>query len=625
MNNNTTKYLSVNCTNMLVALLFVCQMLSNSLEAAAIHSPMKLRGGFMGLNDLALLPVMGDAGLNTALVAIADLRTPISSQCLSKLTLWAEQCQSSHLAFMPVFNYWGSVEKDWFTPSYNYYTGGKTFNNPCPFAQDSYQMLIHKRLLDLAKLSLTIPISGAILDTEMYGGNHIAYTDLCFCDGCWHRSQLVMSELPDKNATDRQSFLVQSGLIAKYRQASIEYLEKMARQTRIEIQNISPNFVVGVFKLDQLNPVTEAVARGFGLKDNPVIIFSEHTYSIGYSNYIRETIDKFKDMEINAKFITGIWQDKFLPENLSEQYYYCAKDCDGYWVYQICSLNPNWKEIIAADRNSYWDAIHKANDELDKLCKKHEYKSQLVLRKARMPLDPIDFNSIKTESLTYIYPDAVIETDAKPLYFHSFNKLIFNATKGEKIKFRIKFTKRPDTKIDYAEVALLTKTGQVLSKDQADGNKDAVVEALAPSTATYCIVLNPERNLLSVISFTHPYSIDADKWPQAHFIRPSTLLYLWQKPNYKKAEVSYFVDGVGESVTTTFSTLEGKLIAEYDILAKQTVTVKLPESLTGQIIVMNIKPRPNTYFEDVFVTIESGFENYISPFKAGLLKHYEQN
>lgn len=597
----------------LLSIFFVMLLFSFQICAESDKVISKMRAGFMGVKDKILLPSMNEKGMNAALVAFWLMPSPLTEQEQQMLGQWAIECQSNKLDFYPVISFWGNGEKTWMQLTDKYYLENKEYpNTPCPFSEDNYNCLIHDRMLEVARLSKDYPIAGVILDIEMYGADIIAYNNPCFCRQCQDRFR---KQFPNASIMDN----------AKYRELAAKGLIEKIEKTRIAVRNISKSFRIGVTKLDQSNIFSDSLARGFAVPEMPVMIFSEKTYSQGYSNYIPDTIKRFSQAKIPVQFMAGIWQDRFDPNNLAEQYYYCAKACDGYWIYTMQTLNPEWKESIAYSREDYWQAIEKANTELCKLAKNPKYVSPLRLRKARMLLDPVQWASIKVPTLAQVRPEAPIETNARPLYFHSLNKLVFNAKKGQLISFRVKFTKRPDTKVEYAEVALLTNTGKLLAKDKADAANDAVVESVAPLTGTYCIVLNPERNLLSVTGFSHPYSFDAAKWPQSHLIRPDTPLYLWAKPGQKQAKVRFLVDGVGESITVMVKTLQDQLIAQQDILGKQTLTFPLSPNQAGQILVMTIAPRPKSYYEDVIVTLESGLGSYISPFKAGLLIHDADN
>lgn len=599
----------------------LCLQAAQDKTSGQIRSSVKIRGGFMGVNDMALLPKMFQNGLNTAMVVFGDLEAPMTLRNKKLITEWAEACHSAGLNFMPVFNYWGSEEKTWVKVYNNYFTGNKAFNDPCPFSEETYKKLIHNRVVDLANCSKTSFIYGIILDTEMYGGDFITYTYLCYCGNCWKCFQENCPNTPYIENVGRQNYLSKFGLMTRYKTVLVQHIANMVRKTISEAETINPKFRVGVLKLDDFNPFTEAIAKGFGAAINPVIVFSEYTYCDGYTPYLEETIRKFKDMGVNFEFAPGLWQDKFPTSVLPAQYYYCAKHSDGYWIYQMLSLNPAiWKDPLPAPRDRFWEAIRIANTELDKLEHEPNYESYLKIENFKPVLDVIDFNSITTEPLIYVCPTAAIEDKAEPLNFHSFNKLVFIAKKGDVLKFQIKFNQRPDTKINTAEVALLTNTGKVLAKDYTTADKKASLYGVAPYSGSYCLVLNPERNMLNVVGFTHPYSIDAGKWPQAHFIRPNTALYLSKNRGADKAKVAFFVDGVAESIKATFKCDNGNTIAAYDILARQTVSLPSLETCGSSIFTVYAEPRADSYYEDVIITIESGFSKYISPFKSGLVQ-----
>lgn len=579
----------------------------------------KIRAGFMSIKDIELLQPMAENGLNTAIVAFWSMHSSPKMEERELITTWARSCQNFKLNFLPIFSLWGNGEKTWATPPYNFVFDGTEYKNtPCPLA--SYRLLVHDRLIALAALSKTVPIAGAVLDTEMYGADVLAYNDLCFCDYCCGQFQKVAADATLLAAKNRCQYLIDAGQMKDYRQFICNKLVGMARQTRTEIDQAAPSFKIGVTKLDQLNYYNESLARGFDTNDNPVIIFSERTYTDGYTDYIKETITKFRKMGIHASFIAGIWQDKFPLENLAEQYYYCAQASDGYWIYTMETLNPDRKDSDGASTKEYWQAIRDAHTELDKLDADPNYITPLKIREFHPPLEKINFSSIKTGPLEYVQHGTLMETDQEPINLQGFNRLVFVASKGELLKFKIKFVKRRLIKVDYAEAVILTDGGQMLAKDQANESKNAELMAVAPYTGSYCIVLNPDRNMLNVTGFTHPYGIDAGTWPAVHLVRPKAPIYLWKPPYADTAKISFFVNGPGEAVTATLETETGQLIGTYDILAKQTIAVPLPQTESGQIIVMQIKPRLGAHFANVIITIDSGLEKYISPFKSGLVR-----
>lgn len=584
----------------------------------------KIRGGLMGLNDIELLPMMRQEGMNAAMVVFAEMPDPLSANIRNRVTRWASACDQAGVKFMPIITLWGPVEKDYFKPQYHFLAGGVEYKNtPCPTEPAFFQRVIRNRLATLARLSKTLPIAGAIIDIEMYGAEYQGYPqDFCECDYCFGHFQASRGSAEQVEPGKRQAYLLQKGLMEDYKKFQIGQVAQMAGNAKEEVEVIAPDFAIGVLQLDKVNQHNLGMAEGFGKSGkNPVICFCEHTYMSGYSEYIPQTIKKFKDIGLNTEFVAGIWQDQIPVENLAEQYYYCAKASDGYWIYQMPTLNArDWKGLLAAPREDYWKAIEKADAELDKLAQNSGYVSEFKLRTFATPLPPVNFKSIKVKSLQYVEPGAKLDAQAEPLALDGEHKLVFVAERGDRMKFEVSYRKRGIMHSDHGQVTLLTDKGDVLSQDTATSDKNAVIDATASYTGTYVIYLNSARDILRVVAFTHPYSIDAGQWPQAQLLKPNTPLYLWKPAGADSARLKQLVNGLFDSVTVTFTGEDGSVIAQYDIVSVQTNTISLPRSDRDEIVTMRIKPR-GSYWENVFVTVESGFGRYISPSKNGVVKY----
>ena len=590
-------------------------------SASANTDSFKIRGGFVGANDAAVLPSMAENGLNTAIVWFGEVRSPIGGRTMEYIRQFTEQNGKAGLRLFVVFNFWGEDEKTWFKPKYFYLSGGVEFKNtPCPFSEENYRVLVGDRLLELAKLSKSVSIAGAMIDTEMYGGDVINFLQPCYCDDCWKKYCLEKGESAEVKPQEREEYITRRNKLNDYRAFAVKRLSRLVNETRKETDNIRAGFETGfLLPSAKLYPFTEALARGLGTTDNKVIILSEETYTKGHSKYINEFTKELKYKGIEARFVPGLWQDRISVENLAEQYYYCAKATDGYWIYTLQMLGPNWHQKHVVENRDYWGAIRKANDELDKLELNPDYVSDLKLRPIENVLPYMDYGRIKTGNLMYVkggFKEALLGEGVR---LRRPEVLVFVAEKGEQIRFKLEFGKRVDGLTDYAEATLLSNASEILSTDRATENKPAVLSIIAPYSGSYSIALNPDLNILRVVGFTHPYSIDAKN--NVDFIEPRVPLYMWKPAGSNKAKIWYFVNGPGQSVTVSFRDESGNFIGKYDIMNRQTLELPLPTADKEQVIIMEIKPRPNTCFEDVFVKVENGLGRFISPWAEGLVKY----
>jgi hypothetical protein len=327
----------------------------------------KICGGFMDNNDIERLQPMAENGLNTAIVAYWLMHSPPETKEQELVATWAQSCRNFNLGFMALFSLWGNGEKTWAKPTYYLTFGGKEYaNTPCPLA--SYKTLVHDRFVALAQLSKTVPITGAVLDIEMYGADMINYDNLCFCDYCYGLFQKAHPSIDIVPKKNREQYLTDIGQMDNYKQFIDSQLTEMAHQTEKEVHQIAALFKIGATRLDNPNYYNESLAKGLGTEENPVLVFCERTYWVGYHpTIIKETIERFKTMGASASLIAGIWQDKWPTADLADIYYNCYMACDGYWIYSMETLNPSAKSVFVGTESSkkYWQAIFDANKRLE--------------------------------------------------------------------------------------------------------------------------------------------------------------------------------------------------------------------------------------------------------------------
>ena len=610
-----------------VRIYLLCCLLSNmaNVSSAAVKNigddvlSDKIRAGYMGTKNLDVLPRMAQAGMNTALVKFGELHTPMRPKEQQLLLKWARACEQAGVRFMPVINLWGRLEKTWIRPRYRlYYDGVKFGQTPCPLETSVYKLAVHDRVLELAMLSRSVPIAGVAIDLEMYGADTASYPDYCLCDYCFERFLAGRSVSEPMVLGKRQNYLVKSKQVEDYRAFTADYIAQLAQETKGQLKATVPDFVMGALHIDMDRTYDRGLLKGLGDANKAVLAFTESTYKTGYSSYIQKTQKRFNNEKINAQLIVGIWQNKFPPENLAEQYYYCARDSGGYWIYTMQSLSKYTKLTLPFDKERYWQAIRKANDELDKLAADPDYKSLLKMRSFEIPVSEISFDKITVEPVEYVGDRYRIDKNIEPVTLRFFNKLVFVAKKGDKLEFKIGFGKKRGAGTSYVEAGLVSRIGTVLAEDRASFLSRADLKAIAPYSGAYVIAVQSHGNSAKIVGFSHPYSVNADK--MAHFLKPGGSLYLYKPADSDSATVEFFVDGVGESVSATFKNESGNVLGMYDIVGRQTITVPLVKSRKGEIIELKIQPRSGTHFEDVRIKVVSGLEKYISPAKAGLVR-----
>lgn len=582
--------------------------------------PEKIRAGYMYANNFDIPLTMAQNGMNLALVKFGVLHAPIRPKELELLSKWSKLCRQADIKFMPVINFW-QYEKEWIKPQYHLYYGSVELSQtPCPLEAQVYNLTVHKRVLELARLSRSIPIAGVVIDLEMYGADTISYPDYCLCNHCFEK--FFKGKLPHNLPSDkRQAYLLESGQVNAYRSFTVDSIEQLAETTRKQLELIAPDFMTGALRLDRPGPYNMGLARGLGKGRNAVLVFTEQTYNTGYSDYIRTRQKSFQDQQINARLVVGLWQNKFPPENLAEQCYHCAKDSAGYWIYTLQSLSDRSRRALPFDKQLYWQAIAQANKQLQALESNPQHQSNLQIRDFQSIPKPLDTDGINIPSLQYVQAwDSQLSKPAPfDLQFRGKVRLVFTALEADQLKFEVALKKFGPYRSPSAFVAITDSSGQVLARELASAGRPARLQSKAPYTGSYALIFNSDVNLATLLSYSHPLCVDMSDGVAV--FRPQRSLYFYKPAGRLAAKVYLAVDGFGESVVATFRDEAGRVLAVRDIVGHHTVTVPLGSSWKDEIIELQIQPRPpKRYFEDVRIKVQAGLGKYASSCKEDLLK-----
>lgn len=579
----------------------------------------KMRGGYMGVKNSDVLEMMGRNGMNLAMVKFVSLHYPMREDEKKLLMKWASDCEKRGLLFMPVINLWGPQEKEGIRHNYNYYYRQTEFNNtPCPLEEGVYDLVVHKRLVELAELSRSVHIAGVAVDLEMYSADVMVYPDYCLCDRCFERFLAGRSVEQPIDAPSRQNYLQRTGQVEKYRAFSSSIVERLARQTAEQVKAVSPDFTIGAFLLDEPVTYCRALARGFGNEQGPALAFTEQTYRSGYSDYIAKAQDRFKGDKANVVLVPGLWQSKFVPENMAEQYYYCARNSGGYWVYSMEQFSSNTNMPLPSSKELYWQAIRKANDELDKLSSDSRYISKLQLRPVQTPPQPINSDGINLQNLRYVQSARAVKFSALKASFRGNTTLVLIAQKGDKISVGLSLQKLGAYGEPSAYAMVTDDSGQVLAKTQCERNGSCLLNLKATYSGAYAVVCNPGVNAFSVSSCSHPLSIYAEQ--SVNLFKPRGSFYLWKSAGTASGRLAFGVDNLGEAVVATFKNSQGKTLGAFEIASKKTVEVHASPQAMEEAIRVDFTPMDGAHIEDVRIRIISGFGKYIAASEVCLVK-----
>jgi hypothetical protein len=322
-------------------------------------------------------------GCNAAL--IADGRYQLQTEWWQA---WGQIAGKYDIQMMPVLNFAVPRELRETPGSYRPYVtrDGEVYQKtPCPADETYWNVVIGERFARLAELATTTAITGVAFDTEMYGSDISLYTDLCYCDACW---QEFMNAEPsfDPNAASlgkeaRFDYLITHQLLQRYTMVQWERVRTILSQIEQRVHRIHPHLQLG-FLCYLHNWFYMALVQGLGTPENPVLVFSESSYVLGYTPYVDQERDKVLGNQQIVRYIPGLWLSRFFPHDLPAQLTDLATHTDGYWIYTADSIwtdDPKSKgESVHGSSQEYWSAIKKANDELLRLASDSDLTARTI-------------------------------------------------------------------------------------------------------------------------------------------------------------------------------------------------------------------------------------------------------
>jgi hypothetical protein len=353
--------------------LYACWLIP-PVQGANLEGKTKIRAAYWGLQSAAegreQLPMLRTHGLNTALLKEGNYELS-----LDLWRAWARLAAENGIQLMPVINFAGPAEIERLHGTFSLYRphGAQVFaNTPCPFDATYWNAAVAERLVQLAQLSNILPLVGAAFDTEMYGADTVVYDELCLCDTCWTEfAQAGRHEALTVPAAQRFEYLRRHVLTEPYHTFQTDRLQRLLARIEQQVHSINPDFRIG-FLAYRDHWFYDTLIRGLGTPEQPVYVFSETTYVRGYTPHVAAEQARIKarpadpDSPPLARYVPGLWLERFYPQELPVHLCHLAAQTDGYWLFSAASLwNPAPKPepyALYAAPADYWRALQQANE-----------------------------------------------------------------------------------------------------------------------------------------------------------------------------------------------------------------------------------------------------------------------
>lgn len=355
---------------------------SKSPEATAAKLPQwiateKIRAGFMLATDAAkYAPLIKTHGLNTVIIAATLRKKEQFKGTFENYRKWARAGKREKLHVFA--SYWWQPDPK--SPFFRrvVYSDGSTGIAPCPRDHEYWRnhlIYLGKTITELS-LESDLQVDGIFLDCELYGpelglkrhyGPHT-----CFCDNCFSSFLLAKDyrgrQLPRVGYGRRKKWLEDKGFLDDFFGFLEKDVESLASTFEQEVHKINPLFLLGIYPTPK-TWVLKAMARGFGTKTMPMVIFGTDTYKPTKISRLPAHPQQFyAKQKINAVYTAGFLLTRYGADILEQELLSAGKKCSGYWLFRMHML---WKppyglyKLADGSPDKYWQKIQKANNNID--------------------------------------------------------------------------------------------------------------------------------------------------------------------------------------------------------------------------------------------------------------------
>jgi len=428
---------------------------------------------------------------------------------------------------------------------------------PCPLDGDFWRDKVGKTYRELAKWAVDKPnVPGICIDAEMYGADRTAIGDACFCEPC--KSEIAA----DMGISVEDLKLDDDILVDRYREHSYRRTRDFLVEIRETVHGIWPTCQFGGLIFDHVDyegnvpPINKAFMMAWGTPGNPVLVFTETTYSSGYHaayarpgkplvratgsvvagkaspfgmgthpGYIEEWYERWAEWGAHAEMMGGLWIDRIPHENFAENLYHMAARTRGYWIYDALQLGDNPRSRLpGAGAPAYWEAIAQANGEVDRWeASGRTYESALKVRPFTLPGPGIDYSSWKNPTLPVTGKPG---TPASFLFRGVQQPFYIPAEAGDEVRltivldsshpFKLKEDSTTLVVVDAEKSVVFTDkiTLDDFDRTQREDKRYSGSKAIsfhAPVSGTYVLYLSGKRHAYTIGESTHDWITSLEK------------------------------------------------------------------------------------------------------------------
>ncbi len=463
------------------------------------------------------LPRLLESGVRDFVIKINWFENPVTWSTRLRIERWAAHLHGTGAKLWPLFNMYAANDAH-VVPSIIPYVnsdGDVLENTPCPTDDVFWTYAVTNRMVHFAQLAGSDPgygepipllgdvLGGILIDLEMYASDVRRWDTSCYCEHCmadFLTAQNITASVPAA-PTARFPYLEARGLVDDYDDFQQAAIRELAAGTREAVHAVDPCITIGGTAVVRNLTHYRGISQGFGTPRKPFIEMTQQLYLDGYNDLVPAMQQFMADENIFAEFVVGIWFKFFPPEALTDHYYVSAERAGGVWLNR--STDFEHPDTLCEDVNDYYDAIQRANAELDRL----EINPDYVSPYNADPFAPSCFDQDPYEgdqTLVQLEPGPAVQTG---MWIRKETAYLFEAMTGENISLDIEFRRFGNVDLGDGWWILLGPDGQQMASGALSEEQLGLVRVTATMPGIYSLAINASHvHAFRINNASHPGS-----------------------------------------------------------------------------------------------------------------------
>ncbi len=189
---------------------------------------------------------------------------------------------------------------------------------------------------------------------------------------------------------------------------------------------------------------------------------------------------------------------------------------------------------------------------------------------------------------------------------------------GQSVKVTIRSHQVSTYTGDAVKITVRTSAGQPVAQASVPFKEAGELTFTAPTTDTYRITIDPDRNVAQVTAASHPLVLTSESAP-IHFFTTSPELFFLVPANTPSFGITVMGEGGGEAVKATVSDAQGQVAWTEDNIAEPRVYVHQGAAAKDEVWRIKLEKPSALTMEDYYLVLH-GIPPFVAGSAAGLLR-----